>query len=145
MPIDPMAIEAVSRDAKMREFDTGATRNNDDTQPDYEGFLSPLVIERFGEYMNKNRVQADGSVRASDNWQKGIPLDSYMVSGWRHFFTWWRGHRFGGPSKVLEEALCGLMFNAMGYLHEYLSNAGTGEEAPYFSHEAQKMRERSTL
>ena len=106
----------------MRQFDTGATRNEDAEQPDYEGFLSPLVIERFGEYMNKNRVQADGKLRDSDNWQKGIPFVSYMKSGWRHWFAWWKYHRLGGPPEVVEEALCGLLFNAMGYLHEHLKD-----------------------
>ena len=52
----------------MRKFDTGATRNNDETRLDYEGFLSPLVLERFAQYIHKNRVQDDGTIRASDNW-----------------------------------------------------------------------------
>jgi len=112
----------------MREFDTGATRDTDAGKPDYEGFLSPLVLERYGEYMNKNRVQADGKVRDSDNWQKGIPMDAYMKSGWRHFFDWWLHHRGHGDPMTeeedMEEAVCALLFNAMGYLHEHLSVGG---------------------
>jgi len=107
----------------MREFDTGATRDQDETKPDYEGFLSPLVIARYGEYMHKNRVQADGTLRASDNWQKGIPLPAYMKSGFRHFVDWWRLHRQPATAETVdavEEALCGVLFNAMGYLHEIL-------------------------
>ena len=61
----------------VRVFDTGATRDQDTTKPDFEGFLSPFVIERFGEYMSKHRVQVDGSIRDSDNWQKGIPFCGY--------------------------------------------------------------------
>jgi len=57
----------------MRTFGGGATRNSDQGKPDYEGFLSPLVIIRYGEYMTRHRVQADGNIRDSDNWQKGIP------------------------------------------------------------------------
>jgi len=64
----------------MRQFDSGATRSNDDNKPDYEGFLSPLVIRRFGEYMVKHQIQEDGKKRASDNWQKGIPKDQYIKS-----------------------------------------------------------------
>src|SRR5580698_7792736 len=64
--------------AEFRTFETGATRNLDASKYDYEGFLSPLVMERFGQYMHKHRVQADGSLRDSDNWQKGIPLQAYM-------------------------------------------------------------------
>jgi len=105
---------------KMREFDTGATRDTDEGKYDYEGFLSPLVVERFGQYMTKHRKQADGNVRDSDNWQKGIPLDAYMKSGWRHFIDWWKEHRHHKTKEGVEEALCALMFNVMGYLHEYL-------------------------
>ena len=111
----------------MREFETGATRDSDDGKYDYEGFLSPLVLARYAEYMHKNRVQADGSLRSSDNWQKGIPLTAYMKSGWRHFMDWWRLHRAvarGGAvlEDDLQEAICGVLFNAMGYLHELLSH-----------------------
>jgi hypothetical protein len=46
----------------------------DAEKPDYEGFLSPPVIEAFGRYMHKNRRLADGSMRASDNWQRAFRL-----------------------------------------------------------------------
>lgn len=107
----------------MRHFETGATRNDDADRIDLEGFLSPLVIKRFGEYMHQNRMQSDGKMRASDNWQKGIPHDQYIKSALRHFLEWWTWHRNWLPSKrslLVEEALCGLMFNVMGYLHEQL-------------------------
>ena len=103
-----------------RTFDTGATRDLDAGKPDYEGFLSPLVIEAFGRYMTKHRKMADGSIRASDNWQKGIPFGVYMKSAWRHFMAWWSAHRWGGGD--VEEAICALIFNAQGYLHELLRN-----------------------
>lgn len=113
-------------DNAIRTFPTGATRNLDIGKLDYEGFLSPLVIERFAEYMHKNRLQADGKVRESDNWQKGMPKDSYIKSGWRHFFDWWKEHRGCGvdTSESLEESICALIFNAQGYLHEHLKNKG---------------------
>jgi len=110
----------------MREFETGATRNDDSAEPDYEGFISPLVIKRYGEYMNKHRIQANGEVRDSDNWQKGIPLDAYMKSGWRHFHDWWMEHRGLLSREGMEDALCGLLFNTMGYLHELLKRRGYG-------------------
>lgn len=99
----------------MRTFSTGATRDEDTTKIDYEGFLSPLALTAFGEYMHKNRVQADGNIRDSDNWQKGIPLAAYMKSAWRHFMEWWQAHRNGGDTV---EPLCALLFNVQGYLHE---------------------------
>lgn len=105
---------------KIRSFDTGATRNVDTDKLDFEGFFSPLVLERRAEYMHKHRLQADGNLRDSDNWQKGIPLSAYMKSAWRHFFDWWKEHRGIKTSEGLEDALCALLFNAEGYLHETL-------------------------
>lgn len=113
----------------MRYFDTGATRDTDETKNDYEGFLSPLVIEAFGDYMTFHRKQADGKLRDSDNWQKGIPLPAYMKSIWRHFLELWKLHRGykaydkkDGHEITIEEAACGLMFNVMGYLHEHIKH-----------------------
>jgi hypothetical protein len=109
----------------MRKFETGATRNTDEARPDYEGFLCPLVLERFAEYMNKHRKQADGQLRASDNWQKGMPLASYMKGLLRHVFHLWQRHR-GWPVRDplaaadIEEDICAAMFNLQGYLLEHL-------------------------
>lgn len=101
----------------MRTFESGATRDNDDEKLDYEGFLSPLVLRRYAEYMHANRIQANGTVRSSDNWQKGIPQSAYMKSMWRHFMAVWMGYRNGDVS---EDDLCALIFNVMGMLHELL-------------------------
>lgn len=101
----------------IRVFGTGATRDQDDTKLDFEGYLSPLVLEEFAKYMWRAGTMSDGTRRASDNWQAGIPLDVYMKSGWRHFFSWWKGHRAG---TITTDELCGLLFNVSGYLHEML-------------------------
>ena len=104
----------------MRKFKTGATRDLDENKFDYEGFLSPLVIKRFGEYMHKHRQQADGKLRDSDNWQKGIPQDAYIKSAFRHFMDWWSEHRGHKSTEGLEDALMAMLFNIMGYAHETL-------------------------
>jgi len=104
----------------MRKFKTGATRNTDIDKYDYEGFLSPIVLERFAAYMHKHRKQSDGGLRPSDNWQKGIPLDEYMKSGLRHVMDWWLEHRGFKSREGLEDALCGVIFNGLGYLYEIL-------------------------
>lgn len=109
----------MAKAGKIRAFQSGATRDQDVHKLDFEGFLSPPAMRRFAEYMHKHRQQSDGGLRASDNWQKGIPLDAYMKSGWRHFFAWWAAHR-GLPAEELEESLCALLFNVQGYLHEIL-------------------------
>lgn len=111
---------------KIRKFDTGATRDSDETKLDFEGFLDPMVLKRYAEYMNENRVMADGSLRDSDNWQKGIPLTAYMKSGLRHSMDWWQIHRGNIAREDIEHALCGVIFNAMGYLSEYLKSKDNG-------------------
>jgi hypothetical protein len=106
---------------KIRTFKTGATRDTDESKFDYEGFYSPLVMQRFAEYMNKHRKQSNGELRDSDNWQKGIPKDAYMKSAYRHFMDWWMFHRGYEGRDDMEEALCALIFNAQGYLFEILN------------------------
>lgn len=103
-----------------RTFETGATRDQDADKLEYEGFLSPLVLRRYAEYMHEHRFQSDGTLRAADNWQKGMPFDSFMSSGWRHFMDWWLNHRDYEAGEEIEVALCAIIFNASGYLHELL-------------------------
>ena len=108
-----------------RVFDTGATRSPDNGRDDPEGFLSPIALERFCQYMTKHRRQADGTLRDSDNWQKGIPLDVYMKGMFRHFHHAWSRHR-GFPvadpmaAADIEEDLCAIWFGLQGYLHQLL-------------------------
>lgn len=113
----------------MRTFDTGATRNNDEGRIDPEGFISPHVLLRFSEYMNRNRHTADGGYRESDNWQKGLPRGAYMKSLVRHLLELWAYERRDGASDpfVTEEqeskaadTLCAIIFNAQGMLFEIL-------------------------
>lgn len=114
-------VYATGRDTTgtVRVFETGATRDTDDGKLDYEGFFSPTVLRRRAEYMHSHRVQSDGTLRASDNWQKGIPVDQYMKSMWRHFMEVWLLHREAAEGD-LEEALAALAFNVDGMLHEVL-------------------------
>ena len=116
----------------MRTFSSGATRDSDNDKLDFEGFLCPLALTRYAEYLHSHRKQADGKIRASDNWQSGIPGDVYVKSLFRHFVDLWtmhRGHvvtdRKDGHVVDSEEALCAVIFNAFGLLHETLIDKGT--------------------
>ena len=105
----------------MREFESGATRDTDESKLDYEGFLSPLVIQRYAQYMHKHRKQADGKLRDSDNWQNLFGENHYdvcMKSMHRHFMDLWLFHRGYQGRDDIEEAICALLFNAMAYLHK---------------------------
>ena len=113
----------------VREFDTGGKRDTEEGKLDLEGYLSPLVLRAFGEYMLKHQTMRDGSKRESDNWQKGFGDKHYdvcMKSMFRHFTDVWYYHRatkrnYGMSYKVLMiESLCALMFNVMAYLHKIL-------------------------
>lgn len=107
----------------MRTFSSGATRDSDEGKIDFEGFLSPEVLLEFGKYMHHHRKQADGKLRDSDNWQKGIDKDAYMKSLLRHTHDIWLHHRGKGhlAREPLNEALCACLFNVQGYLFEELS------------------------
>lgn len=105
----------------MRQFDGGATRHSDAGKLNYEAALSPHVLTRYVQYLDEHRTQADGKLRPFDNWQQGIPLDVYMESELRHVWDQWELHRSGGAtSKEMEDDLCAVLFNAMGYLFELL-------------------------
>lgn len=122
----PLNEETVKKEEKaspekMRTFESGATRNSSENKLDFEGFLSPLAFVRYAEYMHKNSIQADGEKRKSDNWQKGMPVGEYMKSLWRHLVDVWVEHRASSSRQNLQrhkDALCGVIFNAFGYLHE---------------------------
>lgn len=109
-----------SKVSKVRKFETGATRDNDDGKHDYEAFFSPIVFEERGKYMQRHRIQPDGVLREGDNWQQGIPFSAYMKSLWRHFFDVWKIHRGYQARTDMKDALCAVIFNAEGYLHELL-------------------------
>lgn len=128
----------------IRFFPTGATRDIDHDKLDYEGFLSPLVLESYARYMHANRSMADGSTRDSDNWQKGIPAAAYVKSMWRHMMDVWKWHRNIECVDTEEHALCALIFNASGKLHELLSaqKKSNGDDGPPSPFDVGVTRER---
>lgn len=149
-----VVVDDTIRNDRIRKFESGATRDSDTEKLDYEGFLSPLVLYRFAQYMNAHRKQSNGELRLSDNWQKGIPKNEYMKSLWRHEMDVWAIHRGykvyrekvgngevthivpknqinkcpGWIPVTLEEALCGIIFNSSGYLHELMNEEKIGGE-----------------
>jgi hypothetical protein len=105
---------------KLTKYDTGATRDSRDGKLVYDKFLSPVVLKQFAKYMNMNRVQSDGALRPGDNWQKGIAMEDYTESLHRHLMDFWMEHRGINTEPGILAAMCGIMFNVMGYMHEYL-------------------------
>ena len=109
-----------------RTFGEGSgNRNSDLNKIDPEGYISPLVIKAFSEYMLKHQFLADGTKRESDNWQKLFGDDHLKVcmkSATRHFLDWWLAHRGEDSREGIEDALGGIIFNAMGYWHKLLKD-----------------------
>lgn len=103
----------------MRTYKTGATRDDNTEKPDYKGFTSPSALKAFGAYMHQHRKQADGTLRASDNWKKGIPIDDYVESWYRHTVDFLDAYEAGDTAKCRELA-CATWFNVQGFLHETL-------------------------
>jgi hypothetical protein len=122
---------------EIRTFESGAIRDgNPDRKYDYSGFMSPLVVKEFARYMHKHRLLPNGSVRASDNWQNGMPREECMSSLWRHFHDVWTAARgyvpvdFDGNEVDELEALMAVWFNvqvmALGIIEERSSNRKAG-------------------
>lgn len=112
---------------ETRQFETGATRDTDKGKLEYEGFISPLVDRRFAEYMHKCRtrnVPEGQTLRDPDNWQKGIPIDTYASSLVRHVVEFrlihdgFEAFDEKGNKMDLEDVLCAIRFNVDGYLFE---------------------------
>lgn len=121
----------MAKKKKIREFNTGATRDTAEDKFCYEGFLSPLVVKAFGAYMHKHRKQSNGELREPDNWQKGFGNTEDDVKGhcntcidslYRHFMDLWLIHRgYEKESREsIDDAICGIMFNIMAYYHKLL-------------------------
>lgn len=111
----------------MREFSTGATRDSDLDKPDFEGYFSPYALDSYGAYMLKHQKQADGSMRASDNWKKGIPQTAYRKSLYRHHLEFQKAAAEGRTTDAIEMANA-ILFNVMGWLHEELKPAQQGQQ-----------------
>ena len=109
----------------IRIFDTGATRDTTKGKLSYVKALSPIVLQRYVQYLDGHRKQPDGSMRDFDNWKKGIPEDTYLDGLGRHFIAAWllaQGYSAEdnhGPV-TLENTLCAILFGASGWLHEIL-------------------------
>lgn len=109
---------------KIRKFEGGGTRDEADSKIDYEGFLSPIVLEAFGRYMHKHRLMPNGEIRASDNWQNLFGSDHESVcikSLLRHVMDLWLFHRKHKGRDTLDDALAGIIFNAMAYWYKLLT------------------------
>ena len=111
-----------AEDKKMRQWGN-ATRDLSDDKLDFEGCLSPLVLEAFAKYMKKHEETANGR-RQSDNWQGFFGNDHYSVclkSLMRHTHDLWMFHRGYKGRETIDNALNGILFNCMAFYLKYLT------------------------
>ena len=119
-----------------RTFNTGATRDTDQDKLDWEGFISPLWMQRFAQYMHTHRIQVDGELRDADNWQMGMPRRQYIRSLIRHTWDLWLLYRAGPKDddpvglweQRLLELLCAIHFNVQGLGYELLIGRDVSED-----------------
>ena len=108
----------------MREFAKGATRDDDVSKLDYEGYNNPLVDKCYAKYLNKHRQTANG-LRDSDNWQNLFGekhFDVCMKSLCRHVVDARLAHRGYKSEQPIIDSLNAIIFNAKAYLLKLLLN-----------------------
>ncbi len=118
----------------LRKSDTGAIRNSDVDKINYQGALSPLVLESYGQYIQKHSLLPDGTRRNNKNWQKlfGTPKEHRQVcieSAWRHFIDLLKEHDGYDSQDGIDEALGGLMFNIQAYWFSLLKEGKDGNKS----------------
>lgn len=101
-----------------REFPSGATRDTALGKIDPARYLHPATILMYARYMNEKEIMSDGSRRAGDNWQRGIPPEELRSSLARHHLD--IDLHLKGCGKDAEEsldrALCGALFNTLALM-----------------------------
>lgn len=113
----------------MREFYTGATRDDEQDKLDYWGFESAIADEAFAAYMHKHRKQADGQIRDSDNWKMGLPIETYQRSLYRHVKAFKKAIEEDRYVDAVDIAQA-IRFNIQGWTHEILKDRPP-EEMPW--------------
>lgn len=114
----------------MRKFEGGATRDSIKGKLSFVRALSPIVIQRYVQYLEGHRDLPDGTKRDLDNWKGGLPALIWLEGGDRHHRATWLIHdgfeaRDNHGPVTLEDSLCGIIFNASGWLHDLLKEKQT--------------------
>lgn len=97
----------------MREFNTGAIRDSDESKEDYIESISWLSLLRYAKYMKTNELKY-----GRGNWAKGIPESSYEQSLMRHLQKYLANKYYGASLEPDIDHLSAAMFNLQGLIHE---------------------------
>lgn len=95
------------------KFKSGAVRDTQKGKPNLYESLSPLAVWRYGQYMAKASEKY-----GSDNWTKGIPIESYMASLERHLIKLKAELKYGIHIEEGVDHAAAIIFNIQGLIHE---------------------------
>ena len=99
-----MKFDKVNDSGERREFETGAVRDIQTGKGRYD-LLSPIAIKRLAQHME------NGAAKYSDrNWEKRIPIHSFVDSAIRHLFNYLDGDK-------TEDHLAAAMWNCHCAIH----------------------------
>jgi len=99
-----MDFNKVKDSGDRRKFGTGAVRDMSLGKGRYD-LISPLAIKRLAKHYQ------NGAVKYGDrNWEKGIPLNSYVDSALRHMYNYLEGMRD-------EDHLSAALWNISALIH----------------------------
>lgn len=106
--------DPISEEVKpVRQFETGAIRDNEDGKEDYIETISWTAFRRFSQYMTSKK-----SKYGSGNFKKGIPIESYEKSLLRHVSKYLINKYEGGDLESNEDHCAAIAFNIFGIMHE---------------------------
>lgn len=96
----------------MRNFTTGAVRDDDTTKEDYIETISWRAMKRYAQYMTgKKKKYGQG------NFKKGIFDSSYEQSMVRHVQKYLSNKHEQGDVEFEEDHLSAIVFNVFGLMH----------------------------
>lgn len=110
----------------MRTFDTGAMRNDDTDKIDYLNHFSHRALRRYAEFLHAARVLPDGTRRDAGNFKQGMPVASYMASGYRHMQD--LAFDYERTGLIDQDLASAVVFNMLGLLHEVTGEPRTATE-----------------
>lgn len=97
----------------ITKFDTGAIRDSQEGKETYVETVSFRALRRFATYMTGKKKKY-----GAGNFKKGIPIENYEESLWRHVIKYFENKYEGGTVEKEEDHLAAIVFNTFGIMHE---------------------------
>jgi len=96
-----------------RVFETGAMRDSDNDKEDYIESISWIALQRYCKYMKTQE-----SKYGRGNWKKGIPIEEYEKSLFRHIQKYIANKYDNANLEPEIDHLSAALFNLQGLIHE---------------------------